>query len=72
MTDSKTTDKKYVAVRLDDEVVARVDALLPHLSRPGMRATRSDALRMLLMRALADVEKDPVEFVERCRVMPPA
>jgi len=72
MTDSKTTDKKYVAVRLDDALVARMDALLPRLSRPGMRATRSDALRAVLLLGLAEAEKDSAGFVERCRVMPPA
>jgi hypothetical protein len=41
-----------VAVRLDAETVARVDALIPGLSTPWHTAKRSDALRMLILAGL--------------------
>jgi hypothetical protein len=43
---------KHVAVRLDAETLARVDALLPSLSKPWRRSTRSDALRALILAGL--------------------
>jgi hypothetical protein len=47
---------KHVAVRLDPETVARVDALLPGLSSPWHVAKRSDALRALILAGLDTVE----------------
>ena len=42
-----------VGARLPRALVARVDAWAEAASRPGLRLTRSDALRMLLEYALA-------------------
>jgi hypothetical protein len=39
---------KHVAVRLDEETLARVDALIPTLSTSWHRAKRSDVLRALI------------------------
>lgn len=44
--------EKHVAVRLDAETLARVDALVPGLSTPWHNAKRSDALRMLILEGL--------------------
>jgi len=48
--------KGHVAVRLDEATIARVDALLPLYAIPGRQATRSDALRALLLAGF-DVEE---------------
>jgi hypothetical protein len=39
---------RHVAVRLDDTIMTRIDALIPSLSTPWHEATRSDALRSLV------------------------
>jgi hypothetical protein len=51
-----TAKSKHVAMRLDPETVARVDALLPGLSSAWHTAKRSDALRYLILAGLAAVE----------------
>lgn len=43
-----TMATKHVAVRLDEETLAQVDALVPALSTPWRRARRSDVLRALI------------------------
>jgi predicted transcriptional regulator len=43
----------HVSVRLDDETIARVDALAPQFSTQWRAATRSDVLRGLILTALA-------------------
>jgi hypothetical protein len=50
------TQTKHIAVRIDTETVARVDALVPGLSSAWHRAKRSDALRYLILAGLAAVE----------------
>ncbi len=50
--------KEHVSVRLNTEEIARIDALLPVFSSRWRPATRSDALRALIMRALEDFEAD--------------
>ena len=54
MTNLDPIPKKrgHVAVRIDDETLSRVDALLPELSSPWHQAKRSDALRALILEAL--------------------
>ncbi len=44
----ETMATKHVAVRLDEETLARVDALIPTLSTPWHQAKRSDVLRALI------------------------
>ncbi len=39
---------KHVAVRLDEQTLSRVDALIPSLSTPWRKAKRSDVLRALI------------------------
>jgi hypothetical protein len=43
-----TMATKHVAVRLDEETLVRVDALIPALSTPWRPAKRSDVLRALI------------------------
>jgi hypothetical protein len=49
----------HVAVRLDEETLARIDALTTKLSTEWHEATRSEAMRLLIGDALARLEGDP-------------
>jgi hypothetical protein len=53
VTEAKT---KHIAVRLNSDTVARVDALVPGLSSAWHKAKRSDAIRYLILAGLAAVE----------------
>jgi len=59
-------EQTFVAVRLDEATLARVDALVTQLStdRP---VTQSNVLRALLPAALDEVKKDPERFAEQLR-----
>jgi len=46
------------AVRLENETVARVDALVEKMSRPGLRLSRTDIIRMALAEGLPILEKE--------------
>jgi len=46
----------HVSVRLEPEIIARVDALAPQFSTQWRLATRSDVLRALILTALASEE----------------
>jgi hypothetical protein len=46
----------HVAVRLDEATVTRVDALCPSLSTSWHQASRSDALRAIILAGLPIVE----------------
>jgi hypothetical protein len=50
---------EHVAVRLDQIVIARIEALSTQISQPGRDATRTDVLRKLILRGLEHAEKDP-------------
>jgi hypothetical protein len=54
---SKTT---LVAFRLDNELLKRVDAYAKRLEdqTPGIRLARTDAIRAILLRGLAELDKD--------------
>jgi hypothetical protein len=55
---------KHVAVRLDEQTLVRVDALIPSLSTPWRKAKRSDVLRALIHAGLeAETEGGP-EFIK--------
>jgi hypothetical protein len=49
---------KQTYVRLDEEVLARIDRFAEKLAaeQPGFKPTRSDAIRILLHKALASEE----------------
>jgi hypothetical protein len=57
--DANDPSRGNVAIRIDKETVARLDALAPHVSTPGRRATRSDTLRSVIMLGLRVAEIDP-------------
>ena len=46
------------AVRLENEVIARLDALVEKMSRPGLRLSRTDIIRMALAEGLTILEKE--------------
>lgn len=54
MSDVKDREnrKGHVAVRLDAETIARLDALLRLYALPGRPATRSDGLRAVILAGL--------------------
>jgi hypothetical protein len=52
MPQPKDTRKGHVAVRLDAETIARLDALLDLYALPGRPATRSDGLRAVILAGL--------------------
>jgi predicted transcriptional regulator len=45
-----------LALRLDDDTLARIDALAVKLSRPGLSLTRTAALRLALAEGLTRLE----------------
>lgn len=62
MGKTKTAREKgptvQTAVRLDPELIARLDAIAGKLSRPGLEVTRTDALRICLLTGLQAIEKE--------------
>ena len=62
MTKTKTTSKDktthQVAVRLDPDVISRLDAIAAKLTRPGLDVTRTDAIRIALMNGLESIEQE--------------
>jgi hypothetical protein len=44
--------KEHVAVRLDQPIVERIDALLPLYELPGREPSRSDAVRAVVLAGL--------------------
>ena len=46
------------AVRLENEVITRLDALIDKMSRPGLRLSRTDIIRMALAEGLPILEKE--------------
>jgi predicted DNA-binding protein len=62
MPKTKTAKEKgpavQTAVRLDPELLARLDAVAVKLSRPGLEVTRADAIRIALATGLLAIEKE--------------
>ena len=54
-----TKPAQHVAVRLDEATIARVEALVPHITSGRHEATRSDVMRLLITDGLVRVERDP-------------
>lgn len=48
---------KHVDVRLDPDVLARLDALIPTMSTEWRQARRSDVLRRVILSGLTVIEK---------------
>jgi len=60
-TKTPTKDKaatQQVAVRLDGDVISRLDAIAGKLTRPGLAVTRTDAIRIALMTGLESMERE--------------
>jgi len=55
---SKTGRTTQVALRIEDAVLARVDALVDKLSPPGMSLARSEVLRAALLRGVESLEAE--------------
>jgi predicted DNA-binding protein len=62
MSKTKLTNVKgpavQTAVRLDPELLVRLDAVATKLSRPGLEVTRADAIRIALATGLQAIEKE--------------
>jgi len=63
MPKTKTTTKdkgptQQIAVRLDADVIGRLDAISGKMSRPGLEVTRTDAIRIALLTGLQAIEKE--------------
>jgi hypothetical protein len=56
-----TAGRTHVSVRLEDEHIARVDALAPRFSTKYRVATRSDVLRGLILESLDVFEAEAPE-----------
>jgi hypothetical protein len=54
---------EHVAVRLDAEIIARLDALLPLYALPGRPATHSDVTRAVILAGLDVEEKRAARLV---------
>ena len=52
-----TTSRTHVGLRLEDQIVARLDAIRTKLSRPGLKPTISDVVRTVLLAGLPVVER---------------
>jgi len=57
-TDKPKGAAVQTAVRLDPELLNRLDAIAGKLSRPGLNVTRADAIRIALMTGLEKIEKE--------------
>jgi hypothetical protein len=55
---TKTAAAAPVSVRLDSELVERLDRVAEYLSRPGLKLARMDALRIALAEGLTVLEAD--------------
>lgn len=65
------SSRTNAAVRLDEATLARLDALLPLYAIPGRNATRSDALRAVILAGLT-VEEPRATGRKRRRSSPVA
>jgi serine/threonine protein kinase len=50
---------QHVSVRLEEPIIARIDAFIPRFSVLGRDATRSDVLREIILLGTARFEEDP-------------
>jgi predicted DNA-binding protein len=60
MAKSKTekAPTQQIAVRLEGDLIERLDAVAKKLSRPGLDLTRTDAVRVCLLTGLQQIEKE--------------
>lgn len=57
----KTENTTQIAVRLPEDWLARLDALIPWLARPGVATTRTDAIRAAIAEGLVSLEAKRAE-----------
>jgi predicted DNA-binding protein len=57
-TTKEKTPTQQIAVRLEAELLGRLDAVATKLSRPGLALTRTDAVRVCLLTGLQQIEKE--------------
>lgn len=55
---TKDTPSTQVGVRLDADLLRRLDALAARLSRPGLQLSRADAVRIALATGLDAIEAE--------------
>jgi hypothetical protein len=55
---AKTGKSTQVAIRIEDELFARLDALVTKLSPPGMALPRSEVIRAALVKGLEVLEAE--------------
>lgn len=58
---------KHVAVRLDEQTLSQVDALIPSFSTPWHKAKRSDVLRALIYAGLQAQAQGGPEWPSRAK-----
>lgn len=49
---------QQIAVRLEEDLIKRLDLVAQKLSRPGLELTRTDAVRVCLLTGLQQIEKE--------------
>lgn len=49
---------QQIAVRLEEDLIGRLDMVAKKLSRPGLELTRTDAVRVCLLTGLQQIEKE--------------
>jgi hypothetical protein len=57
MSPKPSNKTSQIPVRVDPEVIARLDAVAAKLSRPGLELSRTDAVRIALLEGLARIEQ---------------
>jgi predicted transcriptional regulator len=55
---AKKPPSQQVSVRLDDDVIDRLDVLAASLSRPGLPLTRADAMRIAIATGLESIASE--------------
>jgi hypothetical protein len=63
--------KDHVAVRLDNETLTRIDAIRALLDTEWRDATRSDVLRLLILKGLEHFEKKHRTEIDKRRASAP-
>ena len=59
------TERQHTAVRVDDETLARIEALRQRMSTEWRRATTSDVLRLLIYTGLKVMGKEHAEQAKK-------
>ena len=54
----KAEHQVQTAIRLPESLLARVDKLAEAMSRPGMRVTRAEVLRLAAHKGVDDLEEE--------------